>query len=66
MIKAKLTPKRKWPMPLRILFARPRLLVSILVGVSALPMYSDEFRGVTRILVGWTSALRSISASRFG
>lgn len=41
---------------LRILFARPRLFVSILVGVSVvalLPMYSDEFRGVTRILVGW-------------
>jgi uncharacterized membrane protein len=56
MTEAKLTPKRKWPMPLRILFARPRLLVSILVGVSVvalLPMYSDEFRGVTRILVGW-------------
>jgi hypothetical protein len=34
----------------------PRFLVSILVGVSVLallPMYSDEFHGVTSILVGW-------------
>lgn len=43
-------------MPLRVLFARPRLLVSILVGlcvVALLPLYSDQFRGVTRVLVGW-------------
>jgi uncharacterized membrane protein len=56
MTKASLTAQRKWPMPLRVLFARPRLLVSILVGlcvVALLPLYSDQFRGVTRILVGW-------------
>jgi len=40
-------------MPLRVLLARPRLLLSILVGlavVALLPIYSEQFRGVTRIL----------------
>jgi uncharacterized membrane protein len=43
-------------MPLRILLARPRLLVSILVGlcvVALLPLYAEQVRGVTRVLVGW-------------
>src|SRR5262245_64197187 len=43
-------------MPLRVLLARPRLLLSILVGlaiVAVLPLYAERFRGVTRILVGW-------------
>jgi uncharacterized membrane protein len=43
-------------MPLRVLLVRPRLLVSILVGLglgAILPLYSDQFRGVTRLLVGW-------------
>ena len=56
MTKARLTARRKWPMPLRVLLARPRLLVSILVGlcvVALLPLYSEQFRGVTRVLVGW-------------
>jgi len=56
MTKAKLTQERKLPIPLRILFARPKLLVSILVGlfvVAMLPMYSEQFRGVTRVLAGW-------------
>jgi uncharacterized membrane protein len=56
MTKASLTTQRKWPMPLRVLLARPRLLVSILIGlcvVALLPLYSEQFRGVTRVLVGW-------------
>ena len=56
MTKAKLTQERKLPIPLRILVARPKLLVSILVGlfvVAMLPMYSEQFRGVTRVLAGW-------------
>jgi uncharacterized membrane protein len=56
MAKAKPAPQSKWPMPLRVLLARPRLLVSILVGLAVLallPIYSEQFRGVTRILVGW-------------
>jgi uncharacterized membrane protein len=56
MTKANLMTRRKWPLPLRILFARPRLLLSILAGlgvVALLPLLDDELRGVTRFLVGW-------------
>jgi len=68
MTKASVT-ERKWPMPLRVPLARPRLLLSILVGlaiVALLPLYAEQFRGVTRILVGGTSASPSISRSHFG
>jgi uncharacterized membrane protein len=47
-------------MPLRVLLARPRLLLSILVGlavVALLPIYSEQFRGVTRILVAWDAGV---------
>ena len=39
-----------------LLLARPRLLISILVGIAVgvlLPRYFSELRGVTRLLVGW-------------
>ena len=53
MNKAGATERRKTP--LNILLARPRLLISILVGIAVgvlLPYFSD-LRGVTRLLVGW-------------
>jgi hypothetical protein len=56
MTKANLMPRGKWPMPLRIIFARPRLFLSILAGlgvVALLPLLDDELRGVTRFLLGW-------------
>jgi len=56
MTKAVHTSERKLLMPLRVLFARPRLLGSIVVGLGVtllLPLYSEQLRGVTRILVGW-------------
>jgi uncharacterized membrane protein len=56
MTKANLMPRGKWPMPLRIIFARPRLFLSIFAGfgvAALLPMLSGELRGVTRFLVGW-------------
>ena len=43
-------------MPLRIIFARPRLFLSVLAGlgvVALLPLLDDELRGATRFLVGW-------------
>ena len=54
MTKASLTPQRKWP--LNILLARPRLLVSILVGIAVavlLPYYFEDLPGVTQFLVSW-------------
>ena len=58
MTKASLTTQRKWP--LNILLARPRLLISILVGIAVgvlLPRYFSELRGVTQFLVGWDVAV---------
>ena len=69
MTKAKLTQKRKLPMPLRILVARPRLLVSILVClfvVAMLPMYSEQFRGVTRVMAGWDVGVALYLVLAFG
>ncbi len=57
MTKAHTTPPQpRWPLPLRIIMARPRLFLSILTGIAVgalLPLYFSEVRGVTRLLVGW-------------
>jgi uncharacterized membrane protein len=56
MTKASLTTQRKWSMPLRVLLARPRLLISILVGIAVgvlLPYYFEDLPGVTQFLVSW-------------
>jgi uncharacterized membrane protein len=48
--------QRKWPEPLSIILARPRLFLSILTGVIVgvlLPVYSADIRGATRLLIGW-------------
>jgi uncharacterized membrane protein len=50
------TKTNKWPLPLRIISARPRLFLSILAGFAVgalLPIYVSELRGVTRFLVAW-------------
>jgi uncharacterized membrane protein len=50
------TKTNKWPLPLRIISARPRLFLSILAGFvvgALLPLYVTELRGVTRFLVAW-------------
>ena len=67
MTKASVTARRKWP--LNILLARPRLLISILVGIAVgvlLPRYLSELRGVTQFLVGWDVASGFISSLPFG
>ncbi|WP_294539365.1 DUF1345 domain-containing protein [uncultured Rhodoblastus sp.] len=43
----------RWPKPLRILRARPRLFVGALVGVLVGLLLPDDWRPVTRGLVGW-------------
>ena len=56
MSKARQTRQSKAPMPLRLFFARPRLFISIVVGIAVgalLPFFFSELRGVTRLLVGW-------------
>lgn len=60
MTTANSIPPKKWPLPLRILLARPRLLFSFLVGFAVTALmhqFQGESRGVTHILVGWDIAV---------
>jgi uncharacterized membrane protein len=45
--------RSRWPKPLRIIWARPRLFVCALVGVIVGLVLPGEWRPVTRGLVGW-------------
>jgi len=44
---------RKMPVPLRVVYARPRTFISIAVGVIAFLLLPGSLRLVTRLLVGW-------------
>ena len=44
---------RKMPAPLRVVYARPRIFISIAVGVVAFFLLPGSLRLVTRLLVGW-------------
>lgn len=51
-----ITARKRWPVPIRVLLARPRLLISMLTALAVivvLPFISDDLRGTTRFLVGW-------------
>jgi uncharacterized membrane protein len=44
---------RKMPKPARVIYARPRTFVAILIGVAAFFLLPGSLRLVTRFLVGW-------------
>ena len=44
---------RRWSKPLRVLRARPRLIVSVLLGIVVGLLLPDGLRGLTRSLIGW-------------
>jgi uncharacterized membrane protein len=44
---------RKMPVPLRVVYARPRTFISIAVGIIAFFVLPGSLRLVTRLLVGW-------------
>jgi uncharacterized membrane protein len=44
---------RKMPAPLRVIYARPRIFISIAVGIVAFFLLPGSLRQVTRLLVGW-------------
>ena len=44
---------RKMPVPLRLVYARPRTFISIAVGIVAFFLLPNSLRLVTRLLVGW-------------
>ena len=50
MTKASLTTQRKWPMPLRVLLARPMLFVSILVGLCVVALLPLECASAATIV----------------
>jgi uncharacterized membrane protein len=45
--------RRRWPGPIRIVRARPRLFISILIGVIAVALTPSDWRIAVRVLVGW-------------
>lgn len=44
---------RAWPKPIRIVLARPRLFISIALGVASLLILPDSLRIATRLLMAW-------------
>ncbi|HEV7635640.1 MAG TPA: DUF1345 domain-containing protein [Bradyrhizobium sp.] len=44
---------RKMPKPVRVVYARPRTFVSILIGIAAFFLLPVSWRLVTRLLVSW-------------
>jgi uncharacterized membrane protein len=44
---------RKMPVPLRVVYARPRTFIAIAVGLIAFLSLPDTLRLVTRLLLGW-------------
>jgi len=44
---------RKWPKPVRLVYARPRTFLSMAVGIAAFFLLPESLRLVTRVLIGW-------------
>lgn len=44
---------RKMPVPVRLVYARPRTFISIAIGIVAFFLLPGSLRLVTRLLVGW-------------
>jgi uncharacterized membrane protein len=44
---------RKMPKPVRVVYARPRTFISILIGIVAFFLLPGSLRLVTRALIGW-------------
>ncbi|KIZ41135.1 MULTISPECIES: DUF1345 domain-containing protein [Rhodopseudomonas] len=48
---------RKLPRPVRVVYARPRLFIAILIGIVAFVLLPGSLRLVTRLLIGWDVSL---------
>src|SRR5262244_2669641 len=57
MEKPATTPRRRLPKILRIIRARPRLFVAVLVGAVLILLLPVEWRPSTRVLVGWDAGV---------
>jgi uncharacterized membrane protein len=49
--------KRRLPRPLRILQARLKLIVSIILGIAVALVLPSEWRTITRVLIGWDTII---------
>jgi len=49
--------RRRLPKPLRVIWARPRLFVSVSIGLAVGLVMPAEWRSVTRALIGWNVAI---------
>lgn len=46
---------RRLPMPVRVVYSRPRTFISIAVGIVAFFLLPNSLRLMTRLLIGWDS-----------
>src|SRR5947207_4476796 len=44
---------RKIPVPVRVVYARPRTFISMAIGIAAFFLLPGSLRLVTRLLLGW-------------
>ena len=44
---------RKLPKPVRVVYARPRIFIAIVVGLAVFFLLPGSLRLVTRLLIGW-------------
>ena len=44
---------RKLPMPVRVVYSRPRTFIAVAIGIVAFFLMPTSFRLVTRLVVGW-------------
>jgi uncharacterized membrane protein len=51
------TPRRRLPKALRIIRARPRLFLAVLLAVVLAVLLPADWRGATRVLVGWDAGV---------
>src|ERR1043166_332395 len=51
------THRRRLPKIMRIVWARPRLFLSVLLGLALAVLLPADWRGATRVLVGWDAGV---------
>jgi uncharacterized membrane protein len=44
---------RNWPLPVRVVYARPRTFIAIAAGIAVFLLLPDTRRLVTRLVIGW-------------
>ena len=44
---------RKLPLPVRLVYSRPRTFIAVAIGIVAFFLMPTSFRLVTRLVIGW-------------